>query len=146
MNDLTGRLARASSRRPGRTLAAWAVVLVLSIGAIGGLLGSSLTTDAEMTNDPESYRAYDLIAEHFPPSDDYVNDVVVIRSPSLDVSDRSSSRRWKRSSTRSRRPAPCSRCKPSTRPPSDPRGAEWACDDRAARLPRYGEIGSCCRT
>ena len=87
MNDLTGRLARASSRRPGRTLAAWAVVLVLSIGAIGGLLGSSLTTDAEMTNDPESYRAYDLIAEHFPPSDDYVNDVVAIRSPSLDVSD-----------------------------------------------------------
>ena len=87
MNDLTGRLARASSRRPGRTLAAWGVVLVLSVAAIGGLLGSSLTTDAEMTNDPESYRAYDLIAEHFPPSDDYVNDVVVIRSPSLDVSD-----------------------------------------------------------
>ena len=86
MNDLTGRLARASSRRPGRTLAAWGVVLVLSIAAIGGLLGSSLTTDAEMTNDPESYRAYDLIAEHFPPSDDYVNDVVVIRSPTLDVS------------------------------------------------------------
>ena len=68
MNDLTGRLARASSRRPGRTLAAWGVVLVLSVAAIGGLLGSSLTTDAEMTNDPESYRAYDLIAEHFPPS------------------------------------------------------------------------------
>ena len=74
MNDLTGRLARASSRRPGRTLAAWGVVLVLSVAAIGGLLGSSLTTDAEMTNDPESYRAYDLIAEHFPPSDDYVNE------------------------------------------------------------------------
>ena len=41
MDDLTGRLARASSRRPGRTLAAWAVVLVLSIGAIGGLLGDA---------------------------------------------------------------------------------------------------------
>ena len=40
-----------------------------------------------MTNDPESYRAYDLIAEHFPPSDDDVNEVVVIRSTSLDVSD-----------------------------------------------------------
>ncbi len=87
MNDLTGRLARASSRRPGRTLAAWGVVLVLSVAAIGGLLGSSLTTDAEMTNDPESYRAYDLIAEHFPPSDDDVNEVVAIRSTSLDVSD-----------------------------------------------------------
>ena len=87
MHDLTGRLARASSRHPRRTLAAWGVVLVLSVVAIGGLLGSTLTTDAEMTNDPESYRAYDLIGEHFPPSDDYVQDVVVIRSPTLRVTE-----------------------------------------------------------
>ena len=87
MHDLTGRLARASSRHPRRTLAAWGVVLALSVVAIGGLLGSTLTTDAEMTNDPESYRAYDLIGEHFPPSDDYVQDVVVIRSPTLRVTE-----------------------------------------------------------
>ncbi|HET9938988.1 MAG TPA: hypothetical protein VFQ28_09355, partial [Gaiella sp.] len=87
MHDLTGRLARASSRHPRRTLAAWGVILVLSVAAIGGLLGSTLTTDAEMTNDPESYRAYDLIGEHFPPSGDYVTDVVVVRSPTLRVDD-----------------------------------------------------------
>jgi hypothetical protein len=34
------------------------VVLVLSVGAIAALPGDTLTTDAEMTNDPESYRAY----------------------------------------------------------------------------------------
>ena len=87
MRDLTGRLARASARRPGRTLALWLLVLVLSFGAIGGLLGDTLTTDAEMTNDPESYRAYALIGEHFPPDDEQVNEVVVIRSPTIEMSD-----------------------------------------------------------
>ena len=87
MNDPTGRLARASSLHPWRTLALWGVVLVLSLAAIGGLLGSSLTTDAEMTNDPESYRGYDLLAEHFPPSSDYVNELVVVRSASVRVED-----------------------------------------------------------
>jgi putative drug exporter of the RND superfamily len=84
VRDVTGRLARASSRHPWRTLALWGAVLVLSVAAIGGLLGSALTTDAEMTNDPESYRAYDLLREHFPPTDDYVNELVVIRSKTVD--------------------------------------------------------------
>ena len=61
------------------------MAFVLSPAATGGLLGSSLTTDAEMTNDPESYRGYDLLAEHFPPSDDYVNELVVVRSASARV-------------------------------------------------------------
>ena len=40
-----------------------------------------------MTNDPESYRGYDLIAEHFPPTGDYVNELVVVRSRTLTVDD-----------------------------------------------------------
>jgi RND superfamily putative drug exporter len=87
MRDLTGRLARASSARPLRTLALWGVAILLSVAAIAALLGSTLTTDAEMTNDPESYRAYDLLGEHFPPSTDYVNELVVVHSPTLDVGD-----------------------------------------------------------
>jgi RND superfamily putative drug exporter len=87
MHDLTGRLARASSARPWRTLGLWGVAIALSVAAIAALLGSTLTTDAEMTNDPESYRAYDLIGEHFPPSTDYVNELVVVHSPTLDVDD-----------------------------------------------------------
>ena len=87
MYDVTGRLARASSLHPGRALAAWGAALLLSLAAIVGLLGSALTTDAEMTNDPESYRGYDLIAEHFPPTGDYVNELVVVRSSTLTVDD-----------------------------------------------------------
>ena len=87
MYDVTGRLARASSLHPGRALAAWGAALLLSLAAIVGLLGSALTTDAEMTNDPESYRGYDLIAEHFPPTGDYVNELVVVRSRTLTVDD-----------------------------------------------------------
>ena len=87
MKDVTGRLARAASLHPWRTLAAWGAAIVLSLVAVGGLLGSALTTEAEMTNDPESYRAYDLVGEHFPPSDDYVNELVVVRSRSFDVDD-----------------------------------------------------------
>jgi len=85
LSDPTGRLARASSAHPGRTLAVWAAVLLLSIGAIATSLGDVLTTDAEMTNHPESYRGYDLIAQHFPPSTDYVNELVVVRSTRFDV-------------------------------------------------------------
>jgi RND superfamily putative drug exporter len=88
VRDATGRLARACARHPWRTLALWGAVLVLSLGAVGGLLGSTLTTEAEMTNDPESYRAYDLLLEHFPPSDDYVNELVVVRSTVFDVDGR----------------------------------------------------------
>ena len=87
MHDLTGRLARASSLRPWRTLALWGVALVLSVAAIAALLGSTLTTDAEMTNDPESYRAYDLLGRHFPPSTDYVNELVVVHSLRSTVDD-----------------------------------------------------------
>ncbi len=78
--DVTGRLARSASEHPWRTLALWAAAILVSVVTIGALLGSSLTTDSRMTNDPESYRAYDLVAAHFPPSNDYVNELVVVRS------------------------------------------------------------------
>jgi RND superfamily putative drug exporter len=87
VKDVTGRLARASSRHPWRTLALWGVAVVLAFGAIAGLLGDTLTTDAEMTNDPESYRAYDVLRAHFPPSGDYVNELVVVRSQTTEVGD-----------------------------------------------------------
>jgi RND superfamily putative drug exporter len=87
VNDLTGRLARASSRRPWRTLALWGVAIVLAAGAIVTSLGDVLTTDAKMTNNPESYRGYDLLDAHFPPSTDYVDELVVVYSRLLPVSD-----------------------------------------------------------
>jgi putative drug exporter of the RND superfamily len=50
-------LARASSRHPWRTVAIWAVILVLGFGASGVLLSNALTTDFDFTNSPEAIRA-----------------------------------------------------------------------------------------
>jgi RND superfamily putative drug exporter len=65
----------------------WGVAIVLAVVAIGALLGDTLTTDAQMTNDPESYRGYDLLDAHFPPSTDYVDELVVVYSPRRPVTD-----------------------------------------------------------
>ena len=77
------------------------------------LLPSAITTDATVTNDPESERGYEAIFRHLPPSDDFVNEVVLARAPGKDVttdrtrSSRSSGwpRRWRRPGGRRR----CSR-------------------------------------
>ncbi len=50
-------LARASSRHPGRTVAIWAVILVLGFGASGVFLSSALTTDFDFSNNPEAKQA-----------------------------------------------------------------------------------------
>jgi RND superfamily putative drug exporter len=63
------------------------VAIVLAIGAIGALLGDTLTTDAEMTNDPESYRGYRLLNEPFPSSADNVDELIVVRSSTRAVGD-----------------------------------------------------------
>ena len=38
-----------------------------------------------MTNDPESEQGYDAMFSRLPPSDDYVNEVVLFRAPGKDV-------------------------------------------------------------
>ena len=58
---------------------------MLSIAAIALLLPSAITTDATVTNDPESEQGYDAIFRHLPPSDDFVNEVVLVRAPGKDV-------------------------------------------------------------
>jgi RND superfamily putative drug exporter len=77
---VTERLARAAARHPWRTVSAWVVALVLSVGVIGASLGDVLTSDARLTNDPESYRAYDLMAQRLPPDPNYVTEVIVVRA------------------------------------------------------------------
>lgn len=53
----------------------------MAVFAIGALLGGSLTTEGNPTNDPQSQRAEDLLAAHFPPTAAAaVTDVVVVRS------------------------------------------------------------------
>jgi putative drug exporter of the RND superfamily len=56
-------LARASSRHPWRTVAVWAVILVLGFGASGVLLSDALTTDFDFTNNPEAIQAQKILEE-----------------------------------------------------------------------------------
>jgi len=74
-------LAVASARHPWRTVGAWIGTAVLALVAVGALLGGSLTTEGNPTNNPESERALDVRERAFPASSrDAVTDVVVIRS------------------------------------------------------------------
>jgi uncharacterized membrane protein YdfJ with MMPL/SSD domain len=83
----TERIARACARRPWLTLGAWIVALVLGVGTIVALL--DLTSEGELTSNPESEQGYTLIGEHFPrdSDDEYVNELILVRSETLDVDD-----------------------------------------------------------
>jgi putative drug exporter of the RND superfamily len=63
----TERLARASAARPKLTLAAWLATFLAAGAVIAMLLGSSLTTDDDFTNRPESKRAEQIIETAFTP-------------------------------------------------------------------------------
>ena len=83
---MTERLARARGAAPEADASrSGAAIFVLSIAAIALLLPSAITTDAHVTNDPESQQGYDAIVRHLPPSDDFVNEVVLVRAPGKDV-------------------------------------------------------------
>jgi uncharacterized membrane protein YdfJ with MMPL/SSD domain len=77
---LTERIARACAAHPRRTFAAWAGVVVLALAAVALLL-NGLTTDAHVTNNPESVQAISLIDRSFPPDPrTQVSDVVIVSS------------------------------------------------------------------
>jgi putative drug exporter of the RND superfamily len=84
---VTERLARWSSERAWRVVAIWIVAVVVSAGVSAALLGDVLTTDTEVTNNPESERGYAIIESRQPPSDDDVNELVVVRSREHTVDD-----------------------------------------------------------
>ena len=84
--SLTQRLARFSALHPWRVLVAWGLVLLASMMAIATLLGSALTTDAEITTNPDSVKASELLMAGFPDRDQ-VDEVVIIRSADLTAND-----------------------------------------------------------
>ena len=79
-------LAEFATRRPRRVLAMWAGIVVVSLGLIGTLLGTSLTSDSSLTNHPESTKAQELIDARLPPQN-AIDEVIVVRSESAVVSD-----------------------------------------------------------
>jgi RND superfamily putative drug exporter len=87
MKFSTAAVARACSRHPGRTLAAWGVVLLGSIAALALVL-TGFTTEATATNNPQSQRAEDRLLAAFPPDPQRaVSDLMVVRSARLTVDD-----------------------------------------------------------
>jgi RND superfamily putative drug exporter len=67
-------------------LVAWGFILLASFVAIGTLLGSALTTDANITTHPDSVVASDRLAESFPQSHT-VDEIVIVHSADLAASD-----------------------------------------------------------
>ena len=87
--EWTGRLARASARRPKRVLALWLVALVTAAVAIAALLGGALTGDDDFTGMPESRQAQAQLDQGFPsrPGEFDPDEAVIIASAALTVGD-----------------------------------------------------------
>jgi len=67
-------------------LAIWGVTVLVSLGLVGTLMGSALTSDSSLTNHPESVAAQELIDARLPeqnPADEFI----VVRSERLVVGD-----------------------------------------------------------
>jgi putative drug exporter of the RND superfamily len=82
----TESLARAAARHPWRTIVAWLAAIVLGMAAVAAFLGDGLSTEAHLTNDPESERAYDLIGAHFR-AGEFTSEIFVVRNDALTADD-----------------------------------------------------------
>jgi putative drug exporter of the RND superfamily len=95
--NVTERLARASARHKWLVVGAWMLAVLASAAAIGGLLGSALTTDDDFTGRPEAERAERILEHAFPPvradRGFQVDEAVIVSSPRLSVEDRPFERR-----------------------------------------------------
>ncbi len=80
---ISERLARASARRPKRTLAIWGLAVVVSFLLVGTAL-RGLSSEGDVTGHPESVRAASLMDKAFPPTPAQlkrqVSDVIVVHS------------------------------------------------------------------
>jgi RND superfamily putative drug exporter len=83
----TEPLARAAALHPWRTIIVWIVAVIAAVAAVGGTsLFDKLSTDATLTNNPESEQAYDLIGQHFRGTD-FTTEVIVVRNDALSTDD-----------------------------------------------------------
>ena len=82
---MTERLARWTSTHPWRTIACWLTALVLGVAAAALLLPGALTTNAEVTNNPESKRAEDVLGRHFTATSAAGGELIVVHSRTYTV-------------------------------------------------------------
>ncbi len=79
-------IARAAARRPWITAGIWAGILVAAAVIIFTLLGGALTTDMEVTNNPESQQAQAILDQNLG-KDTTLEEMIIIRSKTLTVDD-----------------------------------------------------------
>jgi RND superfamily putative drug exporter len=80
------RLARSAAVHPWRVVAAWGLVLIASVVAIGSLIGSAFTSDGSITTHPDSRKAEQVLADNFSQAD-RTDDAIVIHSARLTSDD-----------------------------------------------------------
>ena len=80
--SLTQKAARIAALHPWRVVAAWGLILIASVLAIGTLLGSAFTSDASLTTSPESTQAARVIADNFSQGD-RIDEAVIIHSANV---------------------------------------------------------------
>ena len=86
MSISTEGLARACAGHPKRTLAAWLAAVLVSFVVIALLLGDALTTEGDVTSNPDSKQAEALIHAGFPPAPT-PSEIVIVRSDRYTVDD-----------------------------------------------------------
>ncbi|HSJ16706.1 MAG TPA: MMPL family transporter, partial [Solirubrobacterales bacterium] len=70
--------------RPRRVLLIWGLAVVVGFVLVGALLGDALSPESDVTSNPESKQARELIDERFPERD-AVDEVVIVRSGEREV-------------------------------------------------------------
>jgi uncharacterized membrane protein YdfJ with MMPL/SSD domain len=81
------RLAERATARPRRVLLAWAALVLVGLASTGALLSSALTSEGDVTSNPDSRQARELIEARLA-NPDAVDEVIVVRSESATVDDR----------------------------------------------------------
>jgi hypothetical protein len=113
------RLAAISVARPHFVLAVWGVVALMGFVLIGGLVASALSSESDVTSNPESKQAQDLTDARFAERD-ALDELVIVRSDELTMTAPPSVsgcgawlRGWRRATASRRSPAtltPAARC------------------------------------
>src|SRR5690554_4733246 len=80
-------LAARAIARPRLVLAVWGLIALVGIGLIGAFLGSALSPESDITSNPDSKRARELIEDRLPARDE-VDEVVIVSSERFRVGDR----------------------------------------------------------
>jgi putative drug exporter of the RND superfamily len=80
------RLAAVAVGHPRRVLLVWGGIVLVGFVLISGLLASALSSEADVTSNPESKQAEDLIEERLPERD-ALDELVIVRSDEITVAD-----------------------------------------------------------